>query len=140
MLSLSDTISVSRAKGFYRSNPAALKTGNFFCIGLLVAVAGMMLIGSFWAGQIRSKNADAQMRQRLLSQATEIAHTLNPELVRKLTFTAADKGTPAFEQIREQMITAGTGFSQRGIYSMVYREGKVFFGPGILVSTRWPMT
>jgi PAS domain S-box-containing protein len=95
----------------------------------LAATLGLLLVLDGWTGNQRAAGRDAELRVRLLQQATELAHAINPELAGKLTFTAADQGTPAYEIIREQMITFGKTISQRGIYSMAMREGKLFFGP-----------
>jgi len=60
---------------------------------------------------------------------TQVPRIINPKLAGKLTFTAADKGTPAYEVIREQMIVAGKAFPQRGIYSLAMRDEVLLFGP-----------
>ncbi len=40
------------------------------------------------------------MRAGLLHQARSIAQAIDPELVARLTFTAADRATPAFALLR----------------------------------------
>jgi PAS domain S-box-containing protein len=96
---------------------------------MFAATLGLLLALGWWVGELRARSTDAEMRKNLLRQTVSIAKTINPELARKLTFTAADKGTPAFDQLREQIIAAGKSFPQRGIYSLVLREGTIFFGP-----------
>ncbi|MDO8945503.1 MAG: cache domain-containing protein, partial [Desulfobacterales bacterium] len=93
------------------------------------ATLGLLLALAWWVGELRARSTDTEMRKNLLRQTVSIAKTINPELARKLTFTAADKGTPAFDQLCEQIIATGKGFPQRGIYSLVLREGTIFFGP-----------
>jgi len=101
--------------------------GTMACV---LAMAGMMLALGWWVGNQQALGRDAQMRQRLLHQATGIANAINPELVKKFTFTAADTGTAAFERVREQMINAmGTILNLRSIYSMAIRDSKIVFGP-----------
>ncbi len=97
--------------------------------GLLSVLATILLAGGWWTGSQRAVGKDVEMRMHFIGKAKAVAAAITPELVKKLTFTAADKGTPAFEQIREQMIAAGKGFSQRGICSEFLRDGKIFFGP-----------
>src|SRR5450759_2820930 len=92
-----------RMKWVHRGMPAATQIG----VGLLVLALG------WWGGNQRGATTDAEMRERLLRHAVEIADTVNPELARKLTFTSADKGTPAFERIRELMTVVGKTFPQR---------------------------
>jgi PAS domain S-box-containing protein len=96
---------------------------------MLAVTLGLLLAVGWWTGGQRAAARDAEMRERLLRQAVGLAHIINPELAGKLTFTAADKGTPAYEVICEQLIAVGRTMPQRGIYSMALREGKVFFGP-----------
>ena len=98
-------------------------------VAMVAALLGLLLVLGWWAGETSSKRLDAEMREQLLRHADGIARAVNPELAKKLTFTAADKGTPAFEHIRQQMIVAGKGFSQRGICSELLRDGNIFFGP-----------
>ena len=95
----------------------------------LAVTLGLPLALGWWVGDQRAVVRDAEMRERLLRQALQVACVINPELAAKLTFTAADQGTPAFEVIREQMILLGKTFPQRGIYSMALRGGTIFFGP-----------
>ena len=56
----------------------------------LVAMLGLLLALNWWAGEREAASADAEMRERLLPHAVEIADMTNPELTRKLTLTAAD--------------------------------------------------
>ena len=97
----------------------------------ILALAAVALLAGLgrWAADSRVRVADIEMRDQLFRQAEQIAKTVNHELARKLTFTAADKGTPTFECLRKQMTAAGNFLPQRGIYSMVLRKGKIFFGP-----------
>jgi diguanylate cyclase (GGDEF)-like protein len=91
----------------------------------------------WWAGESRARDVDAEMRELLLRQAVEIARNINPALVRNLTFSAADKGAPAFEHLREQMIASGQNImgswapemTYLGIYSIAMRGGTIVFGP-----------
>ncbi|MBA3015271.1 MAG: response regulator [Desulfobulbaceae bacterium] len=94
----------------------------------LAALALLLAIG-WGAGEFRAKRADAEMRNTLLQQATELARTINPDLAKQLTFTEADAGTPAFEYIREQMISGGKTFPQRGVYSLAMQRDRLVFGP-----------
>ncbi len=102
------------------------RMGKTLCLLLLAAA----LLGAGWCvGEWRSRSVDAQMRGRLLRYAVHIAGTLNIEMVKELSFTPADKGTQAFDFIRGQLTALGVYCEHRGIYTMVLREGKMFFGP-----------
>ena len=101
----------------------------------LIAAIGLLAAVGWWSGNRQSVYADSQMRERILQQTESIAHSINPELAKKLTFTASDKGTPAFEIIRNQMIGYGKRIPNRGIYSMGISGDKIFFGPENYAST-----
>ena len=96
-------------------------------LGLVfVGVVGTL---AWWAGEVRSKAADRDMRRRLADQAKQITHVLKPELVRQLTFTQADKGTPTFEFLRKQLMKYGEDLPCRGIFTMARRDERIHFGP-----------
>ena len=99
---------------------------------LILAVVGMLcvlLALGWWAGESRAANLDAQMRGQLLQQASHVSQTMNPELVRQLSFTAADNGTPSFDYLREQMTVYGHYIDQKSIYSLAIRNDTLVFGP-----------
>ncbi len=81
------------------------------------------------ATEWRGYGADAKMRERLLRQAVEIAQNLPIDQVRALSFTASDRGTPAFERIRDLMIAYGRFVHHPSLYSMALRNGVIVFGP-----------
>lgn len=97
---------------------------------IAVLAIAMLLVFSGWlSADWLASNADEEIRNSLLFQAKQISRAIDPELVKRLTFTEADQGSPAFEQIREQLVSYGKLFSQRGIYSMIMRDGALVFGP-----------
>ncbi len=93
--------------------------------GIVVAVAGL----GWWAAESRGKSADIEMRERLLRQLVDITRTINPALAKKLAFSSVDKGSPAFETIRSQMITHAEHIPRSGLYSMALRKDDLVFGP-----------
>jgi len=99
-------------------------------MGKILCFLAVALLGAGWCvGEWRVRRMDLEMRNRLLRQVEHIAQALNPEMVRRLSFTSGDRGTPAFEFIRQQMTALGEHVTQRGIYSMGMGEGGLFFGP-----------
>lgn len=100
-------------------------------IFFLLAVASALLLSiGWWTGNQRAARMDAEMRARLLRQVTEIAGNINPSLIRKLSFTAADVNTPAYKQLREQMIRETKMIpNARWVYSMTERGSQIIFGP-----------
>lgn len=97
----------------------------FLGIILVPLVIGVGIYTASW----RSQEVDRRLRQELLTQSVEIAATIDPSLVRKLTFSATDIRNPAYQRIREQMIAYGQLIRQRGIYSEAFRKGSIVFGP-----------
>lgn len=90
----------------------------------------LMGLGLGWqAAEQRARRADASLRENLLQQAESIAKAIKPEWIHRLSFTAADRGTPVFERLREQMTAYGRTIQQRSIYSVAWRDGLLVFGP-----------
>ncbi len=106
-----------------RARRATLRWG--VALSALIVLAGM----GWQAAEWRLRSADTEMRERLLRHVEEMARTINPALVRRLDFSDADIGAPAFEQIREQMLTYAQWLPLRGIYSLALRDGVLVFGP-----------
>ena len=98
--------------------------------GLALGLVIVLLAGlGWWAGQGRGLQVAEEMRDALHRQADEMVRNINPELAKQVSFTPADRGAPAFEHLRDQMIAHGRHINQRGIYSMAVREGRIVFGP-----------
>ncbi|MBF0406092.1 MAG: PAS domain S-box protein [Candidatus Riflebacteria bacterium] len=77
-----------------------------------------------------SKNKlDSEMRAQLIRKVEDLAAAINPELVKSLSFTLADKENKNFQLIRRQMIAYSKFIHQRIIYSMILRNGEIIFGP-----------
>ena len=92
-------------------------------------LAALVLGGGAFAAGHRAAVVDARMREAQLRQAVAVAEALHPDLLARLSFTHADRGTPAFEQLREQLTVYARAIDARGIYTMVLREGALIFGP-----------
>jgi PAS domain S-box-containing protein len=116
-----------RVGGISAYIPDRLKSCRVWVV--LVVLSAALLAGSWWVGSQQAVGLDAEMRAEILQHVTDVANGINPELAKKLTFTATDRGTPAYEQLCATMIAAGKCFPQRGIYSMALRDGKIYFGP-----------
>jgi PAS domain S-box-containing protein len=97
--------------------------------GLVTAVMLMLLVGGGWVVHWFGQAADQRLRNRILWWATEIAETINPQLVKALSFTPEDRTKPEFERLRRQLTAFGQVIQQRSIYSMAVRDGGIVFGP-----------
>ena len=78
-----------------------------------------------WQG----KTADAEIRGYLLEQAHEIAGTISPATVKKLSFSAADRDSPHYRELRNQLAAYGNAIGLGNIYTMALRNGQILFGP-----------
>lgn len=106
---------------------------------LAVVLPLCILLGLGWAwGRERQVQLDATMRSVLLQQARDFAGTLDPVLVRQLTFTDRDRDLPAFRAIRNHMIVNGRFIKPviglprdyLSVYSIARRDdGALVFGP-----------
>ncbi|NCA75905.1 MAG: response regulator [Alphaproteobacteria bacterium] len=100
-------------------------------ISLFILITAMVIVvvsGSLFT-RWRCKEVDRRIREDILIQTVEIAQTINPVLVKKLTFTGSDYKLPEYQQIRSQMIAYGKLIRQRGIYSMALKGSDIVFGP-----------
>ncbi len=100
--------------------------GRRLLIGGVCALLGGL---AWWMADYRASRTDAAVRDGLRDQAWKIAHSLGIEQVRALTFTPADKGTPAFETVRSQLVAYGKAINQYSIYTIAVRDGRIVFGP-----------
>ncbi len=91
------------------------------------------IVGLGWlAGDWSARKTDLRMREELLREAIQVADMISPEVARALTFTRADAGTAAFEEIRARMAAFAGLVPRRSIYSMAIRQGEIVFGPETL--------
>lgn len=96
---------------------------------VVVGIVAALLVSGAWVGEWRVRIADEEMRAGLLHQARSIAQAIDPELVARLTFTAADRATPAFALLRNQLTSYGRLIKPRGVYTLALRDGNLVFGP-----------
>ena len=106
-------------------------------VGALLGLGLLLGLGWAWGNQ-RALYLDTTMRDALLRQAVDFAKTLNPELIKTLSFTLADTNTPAYEIMRRHMIAnaqfimpmMGNELEYLSVYSIARREdGTLVFGP-----------
>ena len=99
----------------------------------LLAATAAMAIGAIavgWvAGGYQAKALDQHMRAALIQRAERIAGGVNPGFVGRLTFTSADRGTPADEFVRTSLKSSAHMGDVRGVFSVQRRGGRYFFGP-----------
>ena len=114
--------------------PMVLNKGkNLWPAIILVAIliAGVLFTG--WSIQ----RTDRLMRDDLLQQAQLAAQTINPDHIKALTFTSADKSNPLFQRFDHQMAAYAEWLRKVwdpahryiSIYSMIERDGQIIFGP-----------
>ncbi|HTJ00509.1 MAG TPA: PAS domain S-box protein [Dongiaceae bacterium] len=96
---------------------------------LVLGVAVALLLVGAWVAYWRGEVADRTLREQLLTQAGNIARTLNPERIKQLTFTAGDRTNAAYLQIRQQLEAYGQAAGLPSIYSQAWRDGHIRFGP-----------
>jgi len=98
---------------------------------LLLATAFVLLLSmGWWGGSQYAARLDGEKRVRLLRHAADIAGYIKPDLIKELSFTVADGGTPVFERLREQLINEAKMIpSARWVYSMADLDGLIVFGP-----------
>jgi PAS domain S-box-containing protein len=103
---------------------------------VLVVAMGLLFALSWWTGCQMAAKADAERRDHLLRQAVIVADTINPEWVKKLEFSPADVGTPAYERIREQVRQAAAKIPRcKWVYLVTRHGSRIVFGPDNVATT-----
>lgn len=108
--------------------PLLRKKGRISLLILVTAMIVVVVLGVIFASY-RSREVDRKIREDILIQTVEIARTINPDQVKKLTYTGSDYKLPEYRQIRSQMSAYGKLIRQRGIYSMALKGSNLVFGP-----------
>jgi PAS domain S-box-containing protein len=83
----------------------------------------------FFFSQESKNRLDSKMRTQLLKKAEDLAAAIDPELIKSLSFTLADRENESFQLIRKHLVAFAKFINQRTIYSMVLRNGEIIFGP-----------
>ena len=106
--------------------PAGVR--RFWPWALPAAFAAVFALGWVLA-EWQGRSVEADLRRDILHQATVIAATIDPDLVKQLSFTAADKSQPAFRSIREHLIAYGRYAGLGRIYTLAVRGRAIVCGP-----------
>lgn len=102
--------------------------GLFVAVVLLASV-GLIAFSGWLAATQRSAEFDTSFRRQLLRNVTDLASFLAYAPIGQLTFTSADLDNPAYREISQSMKAFGAILPNRGIYSMILRDGQLLFGP-----------
>lgn len=100
--------------GWGRALPVAL---------VLVAVLGLLV------AEWRGRSADHKIRAMLLSNATCLARSIEPELAKRLSFTPEDLERPEFKRLTSHLHSFKPQLEVSGIYTQAVREDTIVFGP-----------
>jgi CHASE1-domain containing sensor protein len=95
----------------------------------ITAAAVTVLIAGWFFSWRLVEQVDRNMRIDLLQQAQLIGQTLNVERIQALSGTEADRHSPDFQRLREQLLTLRSANPQcRGLYLLGRRaDGTIFF-------------
>ena len=98
--------------------------------GLALPIALAMLVGlGIVVAEWRTRSLDLSLRAELLTNAADIARSIEPELVKALTFTASDGNLAAFNRLNEYLRNFSTMLPIAGIYTQALRDNVIVFGP-----------
>ncbi len=96
-----------------------------FFTSLAILMAGCW--SSIWLGRI----ADEDMREELRAKATDIAATINVDMLKKLSFTAGDQDIPEYRRLNDQFAAMveypDMGF--RNVYTLALKPEGFLYGP-----------
>jgi len=101
----------------------------------LALILMLLFVSGFFVASWKGKSIDKELRKKLLRQVEAIAHTVNQEQIKELTFTIRDKYKPEYIHLCEQMraykniVHESFKVSDLSIYSMNMRNDSLIFGP-----------
>ncbi len=98
-------------------------------VRVLSAASALVVATGVWQTYQLGNKAELHQREMLLANATAIARTIPVERVKQLSFTAADRETPVYQQLSAQLSAAGEHLGLRSIYTIARRGGGYVFGP-----------
>ncbi len=93
-----------------------------------VVIVPLLALG-IWAGDQEAASVNTRLRASLAIEASEIARLMDADLVGQLGFTAEDRGTAAYEIIRDRLANAASNSNARGAWSVARRDGTLLLGP-----------
>lgn len=97
--------------------------------GYYVAII-LTLLAGWISAEYRGSLVDIKLKNDILQHAQSVAETINPDRIESLSFSLEDRQNPAFQRVRNQMISYGRYIGHiRGIYSVAKKNGRIVFGP-----------
>jgi len=113
-----------KANVFFGSSLRIYLRINFFT-SIVILAAGYW--SSIWLGRM----ADADMRDELRAKATDIASTINADMLKKLSFAAGEETTPEYRQINDQFaaIVEYPDIGLRNVYTLALKPEGLVYGP-----------
>ena len=108
---------------------------------ILGGLAGVFLLVCLALAALTARETENRMRGDLLQQVLWLAAAVDPDQVKELHFSPADRHNPVFQRMRAQMtlfrpcnahgdaLHHGSASPYLSIYTMVLREGRILFGP-----------
>lgn len=102
---------------------------KFIIFIILAAAIAFVVFAGLSFTKARTRLIEVEKRAELKQHAETAASIISPNLAAILTFTDADRNTPYFESIRQQLTSYRKNINVRGIYTMSFRDGNIFFGP-----------
>jgi PAS domain S-box-containing protein len=103
--------------------------GGYGRCSIIGTIALMVLTAGLWISKQSGEFADLKMRRELVQQVSNIAAAVNPENIRRLSFTAADKDCPVYQLLCDQLAAYAEATGVRSLYTMALRDEQIVFGP-----------
>ncbi len=90
---------------------------------ILVLLTGLQQ--TWW----QKEKSERFFKQELLQKTNDIARTIDPNLVKKLTFTGGDTALYEFRLISEILLSYSNIITNVNLYTLNLKDNKLYFGP-----------
>ena len=94
-----------------------------------LAGVALLLAGGWFVGLARERSLARELRLGLLSQATALAQSIDPDVVKHFRFDAQDADSPAFQELRGQLRAYGQMVGLSRVRGEAVRDGQIVLGP-----------
>lgn len=98
-------------------------------LGMLLATLSLVVLLGGLAARWAGENVERRVSENVLHHAEVLASVIHAEELEKLRFESSDTSYPAYRSLGKQLALYARYQGLRSVYVMMFRNGRVLFGP-----------